>query len=161
CVSLNWDRSGNLWAVAKSGGITVLQIGSNQPLSVGLPTLLPAGSRVLAIRMAPDAVRAALLGQTVVRVAGRTPLVNQLYVSAAKFGEQGVSFGPAVPVGTDLSGQKRSVSAMAWYNPYFLLAVSGSQIYQVPLTGGPLVTGQSTPLPGAALPGGVNSLAAS
>jgi hypothetical protein len=50
--------------------------------------------------------------------------------------------------------------AVSWYNPYFLLAASGSQVYEVPLTGGPLANGQSVALTTAALPAGVQSLTA-
>jgi len=77
----------------------------------------------------------------------------QLYVSAVRFGDKRVSFGPAVPLGTDLAGS--GVAAVGWYNPYYLLTVSGSQLYQVPLTGG-----ESVPLSTGALPPGVQSLTA-
>ena len=150
CNSLSWDNNGSLWAVSSSG-IWVLQAG-NGPVPVSAPTQLPPGARVLALRMAPDAVRAAFL----VSAGGHT----QLYVAAVKFGSKsrGASFGPAVPVGTDLA--QTGVTAMSWYNPYFLLAASGSQVYSVPLTGGPLANGQSAALATAALPAGVQSLSA-
>ncbi len=160
CTSLNWDTNGSLWAVT-GAGIYVLQAGSSEPLQVSPPALLPAGSRVLSLRMAPDAVRAALLVQTGWR--------TQLYVAAVQFGDKGVSFGPAVPVGTDLAVTRQpesrtrfpqGVAAVTWYNAYFLLAVSGSQVYQVPLTGGPLANGQSQALATGALPPGVRSLTA-
>jgi Lipoprotein LpqB beta-propeller domain/Sporulation and spore germination len=147
CISLSWDNNGSLWAVSPAG-IWVLQAG-NGPVPVAAPTQLPPGARVLALRMAPDAVRAAFL----VSAGGHT----QLYVAAVKFGSKskGASFGPAVPVGT--APAQAGVTAMSWYNPYFLLAASGSQVYQVPLTGGPLA---SVPLLSAALPAGVQSLTA-
>ncbi len=63
-----------------------------------------------------------------------------------------------MPVGTDLA--QTGVTAVSWYDPYFLLAVSGSQVYEVPLTGGPLANGQSAALSTAALPAGVQSLSA-
>jgi hypothetical protein len=150
CNSLSWDNNGSLWAVSPSG-IWVLQAG-NGPVPVSPPTQLPPGAKVLALRMAPDAVRAAFL----VSVGGRT----QLYVAAVKFGSKskGASFGPAVPVGTDLA--QTGVTAVSWYDPYFLLAASGSQVYEVPLTGGPLANGQSAALSTAALPAGVQSLSA-
>jgi hypothetical protein len=152
CTSLSWANDLSLWAVTKLG-IFVLRVGGSEAVQVNLPTSLPAGSRVLTLRMAPDAVRAALL----VRTGTRT----QLYVSAVRIGDNGISFGQAIPVGTDLASKGPSaVSAMTWYNPYFLLAVSGSQIYQVPLTGGPLANGQSQPLPTATLPPNVQTLAA-
>lgn len=145
CTSLSWDNTGSLWAVTGSG-IWVLQAGpSNQPVPVTGPALLTGRSRVVALRMAPDAVRGAMLVQT----GGRM----QLYVSAVRFGDKGVGFGPAVPVGTDLDAS--GVAAVGWYNPYYLLTVSGSQLYQVPLTGG-----ESVPLATGALPPGVQSLTA-
>jgi Lipoprotein LpqB beta-propeller domain len=152
CTSLSWANDLSLWAVTKLG-IFVLRVGSSEAVQVNLPTSLPAGSRVLTLRMAPDAVRAALL----VRTGTRT----QLYVSAVRIGDKGISFGQAIPVGTDLASKGPSaVSAVTWYNPYFLLAVSGSRIYQVPLTGGPLANGQSEWLPTATLPLDVQTLTA-
>ena len=150
CNSLSWDNNESLWAVSPAG-IWVLQAG-NGPVPVSPPTQLPPGAKVLALRMAPDAVRAAFL----VSAGGHT----QLYVAAVKFGSRskGASFGPAVPVGTDLA--QAGVTAVSWYNPYFLLAASGSQVYEVPLTGGPLANGQSAAVTTAALPAGVQSLTA-
>jgi hypothetical protein len=151
CTSLNWDNNGSLWAVTGSG-IWVVQAGNTQAVQAGLPQVLTGHSRVLALRMAPDAVRAAMLVQT----KGQT----QLYVSAVKFGNKGVSFGPGIPVGTDLAadpvpGQRvPGVAAFGWYSPYYLLAVSGSQLYLVPLTGG-----KSTFL-ATGVPPGAQSLAA-
>jgi hypothetical protein len=144
CTSLSWDNTGSLWAVS-GAGIWVLQAGSSQPVEVSMPSMLPGGSKVVALRMAPDAVRAAMLVQT----AGKM----QLYVAAVEFGDKGVSFGPAVPVGTDLAST--GVTAVGWYNPYYLFTVSGPQLYQVPLTGG-----QSLPLATGTLPAGVQSLTA-
>ena len=93
CTSLNWDNNGSLWAVTASG-IYVLQrqlrAATGEPAGVAARRL-----RVLSLRMAPDAVRAAMLVQTGWR--------TQLYVAAVKFGSKGVGFGPAVPVGTDLA----------------------------------------------------------
>ena len=112
CNSLSWDNDESLWAVSPSG-IWVLQAG-NGPVPVSAPAQLPPGAKVLALRMAPDAVRAAFL----VSAGGHT----QLYVAAVKFGSKskGASFGPAVRSVTDLA--QTSVMAVSWYNPYFLLA---------------------------------------
>jgi hypothetical protein len=151
CNSLSWDNNGSLWSVS-AGGIWLMQIGS-KPVPVSAPTQLPPGARVLSLRMAPDGVRAAFL----VATGKGSQMRTQLYVAAVQIGK-GVSFGPAVPVGTDLT---QGVTAVTWYNPYFLLAASGSQVYQVPLTGGPLANGQSAPLTAAALPAGVQTLTAS
>ena len=145
CSSLDWDNNGGLWAVT-GAGIWVLQAGNVRAVQVSVPTTLPSRARILALRMAPDAVRAALL----VQIQGST----RLYVAAVRFGTTRVSFGPAVPVGSDLAAP--GVAAMSWYNPYYLLAVSGSQLYQVPLTGG-----LSQALGTGRLPSGVRSLTAS
>jgi hypothetical protein len=135
CTSLSFDNGGDLWAV-NGAGIWVVQPGS-PPVPVGMPAL--PGAHVLALRMAPDAVRAALL----VKTAGRM----QLYLTAVRYGAKGVSLGPAVPIGgSGLPGTGPTV--MSWGSPYYLVAVDGPSVYQVPLTGG-----QSQFL--AALPAGV------
>jgi hypothetical protein len=78
-----------------------------------------------------------------VKTAGRM----QLYLTAVRYGAKGVSLGPAVPIGgSGLPGTGPTV--MSWGSPYYLVAVDGSSVYQVPLTGG-----QSQFL--AALPAGV------
>jgi Lipoprotein LpqB beta-propeller domain/Sporulation and spore germination len=124
CTSLSFDNGGNLWAV-NGAGIWVVQPGS-PPVPVSLP-VLPAGSHVLALRMAPDAVRAAIL----VKDSGHM----QLYLTAVRYGAKGVSLGPAVPVGgSGLPGP--GPTAVSWGSPYDLVAVDGSSVYQVPLTGG-------------------------
>ncbi len=125
CTSLSWDGDGNLWAVAGSR-IWVLQPG-RQPAAVtppALPGTSDTGSRILALRMAPDGVRAALL----VRSAGGT----RLLLAAVSYRTHGASFGTAVTIGSDLSG----AAALSWYSPYDLAVLAGTGIYEVPLSGG-------------------------
>jgi Lipoprotein LpqB beta-propeller domain/Sporulation and spore germination len=132
CTSLSWDDGGNLWATAGSR-IWVLQPG-DAPIQVSLPW--PAGlqhlpdKRVLALRIAPDGVRAALLVETGAPT-GHS-LVKRLLLAAVAQGPDILTLGQTVPVGTDLTDPV----AVSWYSPYGLVAVAGSELYQVPLTGG-------------------------
>jgi hypothetical protein len=83
--------------------------------------------RIVALRMAPDSVRAALLVQT---ASG-----NRLLLAAASYADKTAAFGPAVTAGGDGLADPVAVS---WYNPYYLAVLSGtsSSILEVPLTGG-------------------------
>jgi hypothetical protein len=126
CTSLSWDKNGNVWAVA-GPHIWLFRQQHRAPVAVGLPAALGigrSGLRVLALRMAPDGVRAALLV--------KTPSGNRLLLAAVSYSSAGASFGPAVTVGTDLSG----VAAVSWYDPYHLVVLAAGGIYEVPLTGG-------------------------
>jgi hypothetical protein len=129
CTSLSWDDSGDLWATSGSQVWVTQQRGVGTQ-SVPLPTLpgknAKADYRVLSLQIAPDGVRAAML------VSG--PAGNQLLLAAVTYFDGSPSFGPAVPVGTDLPSP--GPVALAWYTPYYLAVLDGSQIYQVPLTGG-------------------------
>jgi Lipoprotein LpqB beta-propeller domain/Sporulation and spore germination len=136
CTSMSWDRNGNLWVTAAK------QVWLIEPRRAPVPISLPAwlsvataaarkGPRVLALRMAPDGIRAAFLVQTATG--------NRLLLAAVRTIRGVVSFGPAVSVGTGLPNA-RSVS---WYNAYNLVVLAGSEVYEVPLTGGP---GQQRPL---------------
>jgi hypothetical protein len=137
CTSLSFDQGQNLWAVAGSR-IWVLRLGQPKE-EVSLMTtgsgVLPAGSQVLSLRIAPDGVRAVLLVREPVdrTVNGKTVRVEQnvLLLAAADSGASTLSVGP--PVGTDLG----SVTAVSWYTPDELLALNGStELDEVPLTGG-------------------------
>jgi hypothetical protein len=127
CTSLSWDANGNVWAVAGQH-IWVLGAGTRQPVTVSGPqNLQPAGSggaSVLALQMAPDGVRAALLV--------RTADGNRLMLAAVTSSHGVKSLGTAVTVGTSLSGP----IALSWYSSYDLLALTRTGIWEVPLTGG-------------------------
>jgi hypothetical protein len=140
CVSLSWDSGGLLWIVSRTG-IWKLQLGAT-PVQVSEPSL-PPGARILGLQMAPDGIRAALLVQI--------GMHRELYIAALKSSTGGDSFGSTVPVGTGLPIP--GPSAFSWSGPYYLLAIDGTTLYQVPLIG------PSAPQ-SSALPGDVVSLSA-
>jgi hypothetical protein len=128
CTSLSWDNNGYLWAAAGQK-IWVLKAPYNHPLAVTLPADLPSSGhrapQIIALRMAPDAVRAALL----IRSGGH----NRLLLAAVhEDPDHRVSLGSAVPAGTGLHDPK----AMSWYSPYDLIVLDDSAITEVPLAGG-------------------------
>jgi hypothetical protein len=145
CTSLSWDSSGYLWA-ATAHRIWLLQPGRH-PQAIkppDMPGTNSAGYSILALRMAPDAVRAALLVQS----PSGPPKTNSILLAAVEHTGSSASFGPAVTASSGLT----DATALAWYNPYYLSVLSVSAgigtIYEVPLTGGALQSLGSTP-PGA------------
>ena len=149
CTSVSWDNNGSIWAVAGSR-IWVLRQRSTQPVAVSppvVPGISQTGSRILALRMAPDGVRAALLMQT--STGNRIVLAAVSYhgssVSSSKpaANDNSVAFGPSIAVGSGL----RKPVALSWFDPYNLVVLANSAIYEVPLTGaagqqlGPAPTG--------------------
>ncbi len=123
CTSLSWDSNGNLWAAA-GHHIWVLPAFGRKFRLAGLPPNLGARPAILALRMAPDAVRAALL----VNTGGGVHLV----LAAVRQEGNGLSLGIAVDLGTGL----RDPRAMSWYSPYYLVVLDRAGIAEVPLTGG-------------------------
>jgi hypothetical protein len=121
CTSLSYDPNGNLWAAAGSG-VWLLQP-NRGPVAVNLSASQPGG-QILALRLAPDAVRAALLVQT---SAG-----NELLLEAVRVRGGTASFGQPVTVGAGLADPV----AISWYDAYHLAALAAGAIYGVPLTGG-------------------------
>jgi Lipoprotein LpqB beta-propeller domain len=127
CTSLSWAANGDVWAVAGSR-IWLLPPGG-PPQAVSLPNTtvagLPAIQQVYALRMAPDAVRAALLV--------RTAVGNQVMLAAVSYnnGAKGASLGHAVGVGSGLSDP----TAISWYDPYHLVVLASGAVYNLPLTG--------------------------
>ncbi len=129
CTSLSWDSNGNLW-VAAGKRIWLVPAGPH-PLAVSppdIPGTSSANYSILDLCVAPDAVRVALLVQT-------TAGTREVLLAAVTVHGASASFGPAVVAGTGLFHP----AAIAWYNPYYLVALAGLAINQVPLTGG---TGQ-------------------
>jgi hypothetical protein len=131
CNSLSYDANGNLWAAA-GGGVWVLSPG-HPPVAVDLSAMSAAiqpGDKVLALQMAPDAVRAALLIST--PTAG-----NRLLLAAVHVRSGSAAFGQPVAVGTTGLTDPQAIS---WYDGYHLavLATAGitEGIYEVPLTTG-------------------------
>jgi hypothetical protein len=142
CASLSWDNNGNLWVAA---GQSVWLFPPNRaPLSVSLAAsslALRPGEDILAMKMAPDAVRAAVLLST---SAG-----NKLLLAAVRIKGSVASFGPAVTVGTGVPDPL----AMSWYDAYHLAVLTTGGIYDVPLTGAGPQPGTAPPLITTAPPG--------
>jgi Lipoprotein LpqB beta-propeller domain/Sporulation and spore germination len=142
CTTLSWDSNGDLWAMT-GASIWVVQP-ENQPVQVtvppGLQQSLADGSAHLAgFQMAPDGLRAAML----IQAGGH----SQLYVAAMRIAQSAITFGSAFPVGTDLPNQ--GPTAFSWNGTYYLLAIDGSTLYQVPLIG--TSTPVSTTVPAGAV----------
>ena len=126
CTSLSWDNNGRLW-VAAGKAAWVLQPQNRTPVAVGVAQLSAigqSGSRILALRMAPDGVRAALLVHT---QAG-----DELLLAAVRFDHGLVSFGQPVSIG---AGGADPI-AVSWLDPYHVAVLAGGAIFSVPLTGG-------------------------
>jgi hypothetical protein len=129
CTSLSWDNNGNLWATAGQR-VWVLPEQNRRPVTVSVAAIAAigqSGARILALRMAPDSVRAALLVHS---KAG-----NRLLLAAVRFsGTNGsvVSLGQPVAVGT---GQADPLAA-SWSDAYHLVVLAAGAIFEVPLTGG-------------------------
>jgi hypothetical protein len=118
CAALSWDASGALWAATNQSVWVLTRAG--QPVPVGG---LPPG-RILALRVAPDGVRVAMIVQ------GRGG-VRRLLVAASSRSSAGISLGPPVVIGGNVTG----ATALNWYGPSDLLVLAHSQLYQVPLNG--------------------------
>jgi hypothetical protein len=128
CNSLSYDANGILWAAAGSG-VWMLSTG-HSPVPVNLSAMSAAiqpGDQILALQMAPDAVRAALLIGTP-GAAG-----NQLLMAAVRFGDGGPAVGQPVIVGTTGLTDPQAIS---WYDGYHLAVLATEGIYSVPLTTG-------------------------
>jgi hypothetical protein len=126
-TSLTWDASGDLW-VAAGNGVWLRRPGGKAPVAVdnGLP---PAGGRVIALRVAPDGVRIAMI------VRGKAG--SQLEIGAVKLGVHTASIGQLTPIGAGI----RDPAELSWYNPdnLIVLARPGSAspaLKEVPLSGG-------------------------
>lgn len=164
CTSLSWDRAGRLWA-ATARGIWALQPGSHAGAArrVSLPDIPGTGDadyKILALRMAPDAVRAALLIQPTpakTKTGRSQPAARSVLLAAVRTvrNSKGLKFGTAVTAGTGLP----DLRAISWYNAYYLAALAGnSVIYRVPLTGGASSELGSAPLQAQTLTTGNSEL---
>jgi Lipoprotein LpqB beta-propeller domain/Sporulation and spore germination len=133
CTSLSWDGNGNLWAVAGQR-IWVLPAPYRRALAVALPPNLVASGqpapKIIALRMAPDGVRAALLISPAAH--GRGKRDDRLVLAAVQETGNQLSLGSAIPAGTGL----QDPMAMSWFTPYDLLVLDQSGIAEVPLAGG-------------------------
>jgi hypothetical protein len=137
CTSLSYDANGNLWAVA-GGDLWFLRPNKAAvPVTVSsLAAALQHGGQIMALRMAPDAVRAALLVHT--------STGNEVLLAAARLHAGKAALGPPVTVSTE--GLK-DLQAISWYDPYHLAVLANGQIYDVPL-----LTGGAGQQPGASPP---------
>lgn len=145
CTSLSWDNNGNLWAAAGKSA-WVLQAQNRRPVAVGLSALGQPGSRILALRMAPDGVRATLLVQT--------KTANELLLAAVRFENAHVSFGQAVSLG---SGRSDPI-AVSWWDPYHIAVLACGAIFAVPLTGAAGLQPGGSPQSLATAPRGAQTL---
>lgn len=126
CTSVSWDNNGNVWAAAGQK-VWVLRQQNRRPVAVDVSAIArigEPGAKILALRMAPDSVRAALLVHT---KAG-----NRLLLAAVRFEGSAVSYGQPVTVGT---GEVDPV-AVSWSDAYHLVVLAGSSVFEMPLTGG-------------------------
>lgn len=138
CTSLSWDRHGDIWVVA-GHQVWVLPPGSREPVNVPhppLPGVTQLNYQVLAVRVAPDGVRAAMLIQN--HDGGR-----QVAITAVDGSGPGISFSSAVTV-ADVPGP----ASVSWYDPDHLivLSTSKSQLYEVPVNGSAWVAAGPVPV---------------
>jgi hypothetical protein len=127
CNSLSYDANGNLWA-ATSSGVWVLSPG-HYPAAVDLSAMSAAiqpGDQIVALQMAPDAVRVALL-------ISKPGAGNVLLLAAATVRGDSAALGQPVTVGTT---GLTDPSAISWYDGYHLAVLATEGIYSVPLTTG-------------------------
>jgi hypothetical protein len=123
CTSLSWDQRDDVWAAAGSR-IWVIEPSAGA-VQVSLPAMSQPALRVLSLRIAPDAVRAAMLVQT-------SKTATTVVLAAIDRSGASVIFGPGVPVGTSLADP----AAVSWYTANDLAVLSRSELWEVPLTGG-------------------------
>jgi Lipoprotein LpqB beta-propeller domain/Sporulation and spore germination len=159
CTSLSWDIRGNLWVTANPSAYVIPGAADGPParpvlVSVQIPPL-PPRAVVQAVRVAPDGVRVAMIVRfgasmrILIAAISRTRNPSFTYLAQAQQQPQQM-----LRVGSDVMNP----GSLTWLDPDHLLVLdrpaSGkSQIYEVPLDGGP-----STQV---ATPSGVVSLAAS
>lgn len=124
--SLSWDVSGNLWVATSDATWMLPPRGPQAPLGTGLPP----GS-VSQLRVAPDGVRVAMI---VRNPRWRRPQLLVAAIGHAPGG--GLTLGPTVPIGTDVSDPTQ----LTWYDADDLIVLSGSptapQLQEVPVNGG-------------------------
>jgi hypothetical protein len=131
CASLSWDTLGDIWAATPQDA-WVLPPGGRKPVPVSLPPLpgsRPPPYRVLALRIAADGVRAAMLVQT-------QSGARQLLLSAVIRNKNSIQLGPTVTIGTNLAA---AATALSWYDPDHLIVLAGAQLYEIPANGGAAV----------------------
>jgi hypothetical protein len=128
CTTLSWDNNDNLWAAA-GNRVWVLRSQNRRPVQVDVSSLSAvgeAGSRILALRLAPEGVRAAMVVHT--------SNGNRLLLAAVRFSNNGsaATFGQPVSIGAGGADPE----AVDWSDPYHVAVLAGGDIFVVPLTGG-------------------------
>jgi hypothetical protein len=151
CTSLSWDVHENLWVATGQQIFEIPRAAPNPPAS---PTLLPVAvpkfphGRFLALRVAPDGVRVALIVRvgsvTKIEVAAISMLADIKYLAQKR---------QMLRVGPDVANPV----ALSWLEPDHLLVLDQqgagrTVLYEVPLDGA-----KSTEIP---TPGGVTAVAA-
>jgi hypothetical protein len=141
-TTMSWDVNGNLW-VTGTGGIEVL----NGNFSVGAPAAAPAPVSVYnsdntlssgpftGLRVAPDGVRVAVIGQFDLRFGAIVSLSTQ---RPGKPGTMGIKFSPfdvSSPGGT-------AFKSVTWYGPdnVITLGQPGPMLTEYPVSGGASTT---------------------
>jgi hypothetical protein len=139
CTSVSWDSNGDIWAVT-AHGIWVLPPGTPQFLPIlsedggSLPLLpgnSPASYHVLSVRLAPDAVRVAMLVQ-VDGPGGKPGGPTQVVMAAVTKTHGQFVLGSTVAVGPTL----QDPSAISWLDADDLVVLARSELYSVPVNGG-------------------------
>jgi hypothetical protein len=143
CSSLSWDAQGDIWTVYGQN-VWVLQPPQRQAITVA-PAALPGNNqpldyKVLALKVAPDGVRVAML----VQLPGGSRQLILTPIVRSSDGPQLV-FGGSTTVGATLTNP----TAISWYDPDHLVVLEGSQLFSVPASGGPAVPVGTVP-PGTA-----------
>ena len=108
-TSLSWDAHDGLWAVG-NGGIWLLAAGSGTAIKV--TNSIPAGTRVTALKIAPDGVRCAMI---VSSASG-----SQLLIAAVVHTGPQAYIGSTVPI----SSENGHYTALAWYDADHIIALS-------------------------------------
>jgi Lipoprotein LpqB beta-propeller domain/Sporulation and spore germination len=139
CTSVSWDSHDDLWITA-DGFVWMLPPGggSAAPVSVNVQ---PPGDNVTDFQVAPDGVRAVMI------VHGASG--SYVEVGAITRGGQAVAVQQQpVTIGAGI----RQPDALSWYGTDYVIVLAGSpsntQLYEVPLNGGPPTI---IPTPGAPL----------
>jgi hypothetical protein len=125
--SLSWDIHDNLWAI-QNGQVWLVPGHGGSPIQV--TTMLSAGEKVTALKVAPDGVRCAML------VSG--PSGTQLLLAAIAGSGQQTYIGKAVPISAD----NLNFTSLTWYDADHLIALrdpSGHPVLdEVAINGGSL-----------------------